>query len=47
MTHTKGFYIKELRKIGIKKDPETNRHLSHTKTPKLRNMYFEYVLKQP
>lgn len=38
-TYSKGWYVKELRLLGIKKHPKEMKHLSLYKTHELRSIY--------
>ena len=38
---TKGFYVKELRAMGVTRHPETSKSLKLSKTHELRRLYEE------
>ncbi|MCH7322286.1 YflJ family protein [Solibacillus sp. MA9] len=45
-TYSKGWYVKELRKNGMKKHPQFRTHLGLYKTSELRRLYYQFVLKE-
>lgn len=38
--YQKSFFIKELKRLGVIKHPETQRNLKHSKTSELARLYF-------
>lgn len=45
-TYSKGWYVKELRKNGVKLHPQLRTHLGLFKASELRRLYHQLVLKE-